>query len=92
MPQGTGLVRDNQLMVVKLTDHNAKTWKLDTLYELFSSEDVEHILKIPLSRKSMEDRVIWSRDFLGQFSSKSAYIVARELLGREDIYVEPRSV
>lgn len=43
------------------------------------SEDVEQILKIPLSRSQQEDRVMWGFDKKGEFSVKNGYQLALKL-------------
>ena len=49
------------------------------------------MLQIPISRMIMSDKLIWLFDSLGHFTVKSAYIVARKLLGREVEVIDYRS-
>ena len=58
---------------------------------VFSHSDASLILKIPLCQRRTRDRLIWIRDSLGQFLVRSAYIVAKEMLGREELPNELRS-
>ena len=55
----------------------------DVVNAYFTSEDAKLILQIPLSRRYMDDKLIWILDPLGQFTVKFAYVVARIVLGNE---------
>ncbi|XVF07448.1 hypothetical protein REPUB_Repub06bG0139500 [Reevesia pubescens] len=61
------------------------------LEELFLAKDAELIKQTSLSRCMIEDRLIWTKSNLGFFIVKSAYVVARRLLGREVQEAELRS-
>ena len=65
--------------------------KEEAISECFHSEDVGLILRIPLSRRCAKDKLIWNEDTFGQFKMRSAYFVARKLLGREELLVKCRS-
>ncbi|XVF27281.1 hypothetical protein REPUB_Repub14bG0093200 [Reevesia pubescens] len=58
---------------------------MELLDELFGEEDREWILQIPLSKRYMEDELIWLGFQFGEFTVRSAYFVAREMLGKEVI-------
>ena len=47
---------------------------------MFEQADVEAIYRIQLSRRDVEDAVIWLHHKKGLFTIKSAYRVAREVL------------
>ena len=48
----------------------------EVVWNLFSSLDANLILQIPISRRVMVDKLKWVPDCLGQFTVKSAYMVA----------------
>ncbi|XVF26348.1 hypothetical protein REPUB_Repub14bG0008300 [Reevesia pubescens] len=70
------------MKVATLIDHSNRTWKMDALDDIFYSEDIEHICRIPLSRRSITDCLIWVESPSRDFSVKSAYFVARKWLGK----------
>ena len=47
--------------------------------QLFSSEEVDLILTIPLSLRLLVDRIVWSGTRNGKFSVGSAYNSIREI-------------
>ena len=51
--------------------------------EIFSVADASLICRIPLSRQTIPDKLIWTDSPIGKFSVKSAYFVARKVLGKE---------
>ena len=51
--------------------------------EIFSVVDASMILRIPLSRQIIPDKLIWRESPIGKFFVKSAYFVARKVLGKE---------
>ncbi|KAK9936175.1 hypothetical protein M0R45_013032 [Rubus argutus] len=63
--------------VSDIIDHENHAW-LDTIVaELFSASEADMVLKIPLSLRNHDDRLIWHYDRLGLFNVKSGYHVAR---------------
>lgn len=52
-------------------------WNVDLLSSVLSNEEVNFVRFIPLSKRAMEDRIIWHCDNKGKFTVKSAYHVAR---------------
>ena len=48
--------------------------------EMFEKEDAEAICRIPLSRRYVDDSIIWLPNKKGLFTVKSAYKVVRELM------------
>ena len=48
--------------------------------EMFEKEDAEAICRIPLSRRYVDDSIIWLPNKKELFTVKSAYKVVRELM------------
>ena len=65
------------LAVSKLIDSKLHAWRSDMIMTMFHKEDVEAICRIPLSRRSIPDSIIWLHNKNGKFSVKSAYKLAR---------------
>ncbi|CAN6586369.1 unnamed protein product [Malus baccata var. baccata] len=53
-------------------------WDLDLLRSLLSSEEVDLIHTLPLSKHHLVDRLIWHYDQIGFFTIKNAYHVAHK--------------
>lgn len=66
-----------------LLDKERNMWKEDLLELLFIPRDVEQILGIPLSSTGLTDERIWKCTSNGKFSVKSAYVLAKEILNRQ---------
>ena len=60
-------------------------WDINMIKELMIETYALLVEKIPLSRISKQDRLIWRESITGVFSVKSAYYEARRVLGRENI-------
>ena len=56
------------------------TWNRSRLEVVFEPCDVDIILAIPLSTRSVQDKLIWHFDGKGRFTTKSAYKLACNLL------------
>ena len=67
-------------LVSKLINQELHLWRSDFIMEVFEKEDVEAICRIPLSRRYVEDSIVWLLNKKGLFTVKSAYKVARELM------------
>ena len=67
-------------MVSALIDEDSKRWKVDALKALFLPFEVETILNIPLSYNLPEDKPIWVGNKRGEFSMKSAYYIALNVI------------
>ena len=67
-------------MVSALIDEDSKRWKVDTLKALFLPFEVETILNISLSYNLPEDKLIWVGNKRGEFSVKSAYYIALNVI------------
>ena len=68
-------------MVSSLIDPMTKWWNVDLVRESFLSFEADTILKIPLSHTLPEDLIIWIGNRRGEFSVKSAYHIAHNLIG-----------
>ena len=53
--------------------------------EILIENDAAIISKIPISRKSKLDRMIWRDSITREFTVKSAYYVAHIVLGKEKV-------
>lgn len=60
--------------VAELIDQNKKEWNEDTLRELFTTDQVERILTIPIPSNQQEDLFVWNGDKEGVYTAKSGYI------------------
>lgn len=60
-------------MVENLINQESKCWNDDLLTNIFSSHKVEVIKCIPLSRATVEDRVVWSGDSTGDYTVWGGY-------------------
>ncbi|XP_062028884.1 uncharacterized protein LOC133744870 [Rosa rugosa] len=58
----------------------ASHWDIDTVNHLFDPVDVELILAIPLSSRSIPHRLVWHFDAKGVFTTRFAYVQAIEWL------------
>ena len=71
------------MKVDRLMDGGRMVWNMTKVKEVLIDQDATLVEKIPLSRISRPDKLIW-RDFIvGTFSVRSAYYKARKVLGRE---------
>ena len=62
-----------------------KEWDIEVVKEVLSDEDAGLVVRIPLSRKSRPDRLIWRDSIIGMLTVKSAYYEARRLLGLDEV-------
>jgi hypothetical protein len=53
------------------------SWEVDTVHAFFHEELAERILQIPISRHGGADFVSWPHDKFGNYTVKSAYLLAR---------------
>ena len=53
--------------------NDMKEWDLEILRDLFIEDDVQQILKIPLSSSRTEDSWLWIEGEKGVYSVKSTY-------------------
>ncbi|XP_042973011.1 uncharacterized protein LOC122304814 [Carya illinoinensis] len=59
-----------------------KEWNEDLIRPIFREEEANQICCIPLSRKEVEDKLIWGPSNKGLFSVKSAYFLEKERSSR----------
>ena len=67
-------------MVSALIDRETKRRKVDMVKSLFLPFEAEMILNIPLSYNLPEDKIIWVGNKKGEFTVKSAYYIALNVL------------
>ncbi|KAL6194442.1 hypothetical protein ACLB2K_035526 [Fragaria x ananassa] len=68
-----------KLKVADLIDPDNREWMRDWLEELFFANEVELIMRIPLSKRNREDKLVWHFDRHGLYYVRSGYHVARRL-------------
>ena len=76
------LVEDEvrEATVATLIDQDLHAWRGDFIMDMFEREDVKVICRIQLSRRHVEDCIIWMHQRKGIFIVKSTYKVARAVL------------
>ena len=79
MIQSPPLLLDLNALVCELIDSNTKWWNLPMLKNLFSEEEVNLILSLPISVANQRDKQIWKDTKNRLFSVKSAYFIQKEL-------------
>ncbi|XP_050241207.1 uncharacterized protein LOC126690119 [Quercus robur] len=81
--------------VLELIDWNVHRWDRERIYMCFNQFDTEAILKITLSRRHVQDRLVWKFGRKGKYEVKSGYHMARMLdgdtNGREESAVPRRN-
>lgn len=65
-------------------DPELRCWNRELIMTKFHKEDVEAILRIPLSRRQVVDSVMWLHTTIGIYSVKSGYYVATQILKEAD--------
>ncbi|OMO88292.1 reverse transcriptase [Corchorus capsularis] len=71
------------IRVADLIDFENRSWNIDMVLNTFEKEDAWRILSLAIPRQPVPDRLIWNDNKLGCFSVRSAYYMARRLLGRD---------
>ena len=71
------------LKVDKFIDEDQRSWNMKTGKEVLTNQDAELVEKIPLSKTTCPDKLIWRDSIVGTFSIRSAYYEARRLLGKD---------
>ena len=69
-------------MVSELIDDETHWWKVCLLEKLFTKEEVQLILTLPISVSSQADMCIWRGTKNGTFSIKNAYYLQKEIESR----------
>ena len=85
------LDEDGDWHVSELIDWIVHDWDRGVLAAKFHREDVEAILRVPLSRRQVPDAIMWLPNKNGVYSVKSCYHMAR-LLSQEVGGLEESSV
>ena len=71
-------------MVSALIDKETRRWKTDLVKSLFLPFEANTILNIPLSYSLPDDKIIWMENKKGDFTVKSAYYIALQVLEIND--------
>lgn len=64
--------------VSELIDQDSKRWNGQLIMSIFTKDEAEVILKIPLSRYGHDDLMVWRGTITGEFSVQSAYHMEKE--------------
>ncbi|XVF84716.1 hypothetical protein PTKIN_Ptkin17bG0060500 [Pterospermum kingtungense] len=59
-----------------------RRWDVLRVHELFNEDEADLALKIPLSRVSTPNKLIWNDSQTGDMNAQQAYGVARTILGK----------
>ena len=71
----------NQIkMVRELLREEGLEWDTELVRGLFLLQDAEAILSIPISKSVAKDRMVWAEDKKGNFTVRSAYRLARDII------------
>ncbi|CAA7014604.1 unnamed protein product [Microthlaspi erraticum] len=84
-PIARGTFQDPYLLVYHLIDQETKEWKLDTIRQIFSEDDVRRIQGIRPSRVPKADQLVWAHTKSGLYTVKSGYELATTLLNEESL-------
>jgi hypothetical protein len=79
MVQSKPVLLDPNATVNALIDGDTHWWNLPLLDNLFTREEAQLILTLPVSMTSQEDTCIWRGTNNGSFSVRSAYYIQREI-------------
>ena len=69
--------------VQALINHDRRCWNEQLVRHCFSSEQAEEILHLPLSQHEVEAKLIWGGTRSGDFTVKTATMIARRLDARQ---------
>ena len=78
-------VQPTPLRVEKLIDAEKREWNSEVVKQVLNDRDAELVLKIPLSRHCMPDKLIWRDSINGKITVKSAYFEARRQLDFNEV-------
>ena len=76
---------DEGRTVSELIDPEQREWRREFIMANFHNEDANAICRIPLSRRSVTDSIIWLDNKKGVYSVKSRYHVARQIMRDGDV-------
>ncbi|XP_059458992.1 uncharacterized protein LOC132188495 [Corylus avellana] len=69
----------NDATVQELIDQDTRWWNVGRLEQLFSPEEIQAIMTIPISCTNKADVLIWRGTKTGSFSVRSAYFIAKSM-------------
>ena len=70
---------EEDYMVADLLDPDSGWWNRVLVMQHFNHEDREAILRVPLSRRVIQDSLFWTFTKFGDYTVRSEYQVARQL-------------
>lgn len=70
--------------VSNLIELDLNRWRCDLIMTNFHREDTKAICRIPLSRRSVSDLVVWLQNKNGMYLIRSGYHVARKVMRKEN--------
>ncbi|XP_041023932.1 uncharacterized mitochondrial protein AtMg00310-like [Juglans microcarpa x Juglans regia] len=79
-PQSGFQFFDREAKVNLLINHQTREWNINVIKEIFSKEDADTIVQIPLSHYTRSDQLIWRCTKNGMFNVKSAYYLQGDIL------------
>ena len=71
--------------VTELIDWSTHTWDNQLIGEKFHRDDAVAILRIPLSRRPIQDSIYWIHNMEGEYIVKSGYQIARLIVKEENM-------
>ena len=76
------LIQENwgDLMVCELINPELNIWRYEDIRTIFHRDEADAICQIALSRRFVDDAIVWINNPRGIFTVKSAYHVARSVL------------
>ena len=70
--------------VSDLIDWDLHGWRRDIIMAKFNWDEAEAICRIPLSRRVVEDTLVWLHNKRGEYIIRSGYHLARQVLRKEN--------
>ena len=75
------LYEDAEVRIVsEPIDPEQREWRREFIMANFHCDDADAICRIPLSRRSVMDSIVWLHNKKGVYSVKSGYHVARQIM------------
>ena len=71
--------------VSELIDQEQREWRREFIMANFHCDDADAICRIPLSRRSVMDSIVWLHNKKGVYSVKSGYHIARQIIRDGDV-------
>ena len=72
-----------EMAILDLINLEIHMWRSELIHSIFHQDNAKAICRIQLSRRHVEDSIIWSYNKNGNFSIKSAYKVTRRIQGED---------